>query len=110
MFCCVLEPIFFLAPLLEMLLRSQKREGEERNEFYSELRFGVFSERVCNFSLRSRSIGPSDFFGPRRKVALRGEDYAWAPVLGSFEKLREVGVYPTYFTSCLSVWFMVEYD
>ena len=47
---------------------------------------------MCNFSLRSRPIGQSDFFGPRRKVALRGEDYAWAPVLGSFDKLREVGV------------------
>ena len=47
---------------------------------------------MCNFSLRSRPIGQSDFFGPRRKVALRGEDYAWAPVLGSFDKLCEVGV------------------
>ena len=37
-------------------------------------------------------IGQSDFFGPRRKVALHGENYAWAPVLGSFDKLREVGV------------------
>ena len=52
----------------------------------------IFSERVCNFSLRSRSIGPSDFFGTRKKVALRGEDYTWAPVLRSFDKLREVGV------------------
>ena len=47
---------------------------------------------MCNFSLRSRAIGPSDFFRSRRKVALHGEDYAWALVLGSFEKLREVGV------------------
>ena len=31
-----------------------------------------FRERVCKFSLKSRSIGPSDFFGTRRKVALRG--------------------------------------
>ena len=41
---------------------------------------------------RSRSIGSSDFFEPRRKVALRDEDYVWAPVLRSFDKLREVGV------------------
>ena len=47
---------------------------------------------MCNFSLRSRAIEPSYFFRPRRKVALRGEDYAWAPVFGSFDKLREVGV------------------
>ena len=52
----------------------------------------IFSERVCNFSLRSRAIGPSDFFGARRKVVLRGEDYAWASFLGSFNKICEVGV------------------
>ena len=40
----------------------------------------VFRERRSGFSLRSRAIGPSDFFGPRRKVALRGKDYAWALV------------------------------
>ena len=28
----------------------------------------------------------------RRKVVLRNEGYAWAPVSGSFDKLREVGV------------------
>ena len=60
----------------------------------SELRFEIliFKERGSDFSLRSRAIGPSDFFGPRRKVALRGEDYAWAPVSWSFNKIREVGV------------------
>ena len=50
-----------------------------------------FSERVCNFSLGLRAIGPSDFFGPRNKVVLRIEHYTWAPVSGSFEKLHEVG-------------------
>ena len=33
-------------------------------------------------------------FGTRRKAALRGEAYAWVPDLGSFLKLREVGVSP----------------
>ena len=47
---------------------------------------------MCDFSLRFRAIGLSDFFGAKRKVALCGEDYSWAPVLGSFDKLREVGV------------------
>ena len=42
--------------------------------------FVIFLERVCHFSLRSRAIGPSDFDGARRKVVLRGEDNAWAPV------------------------------
>ena len=36
-------------------------------------------------------IRPSEFFRARRKVVLRGEAYAWASVLGSFVKLREVG-------------------
>ena len=47
---------------------------------------------MCNFSIRSRTIGQSDFFGIRRKVAPLGEEQAWAPVLRSFDKLREVGV------------------
>ena len=53
------------------------------------LKCDIFRERT--FSLGLRPIGSSDFFGTRRKVALRGEDYAWAPVLRSFDKLREVG-------------------
>ena len=55
-------------------------------------RFEGFSERGSAFSLRSLTIGPSDFFGSRKKVALRGEGNTWAPVLGSFDKLHEVGV------------------
>ena len=54
--------------------------------------FSFFRERMTSFSLGFRLIRLSDFFGPRRKVALRGEDYAWAPVWGSFDKIREVGV------------------
>ena len=58
----------------------------------SELRFCYFRERVCNFSLRSRTIEPSDFDRVRRKVVLRGEGNTWAPVSWSFDKLHEVGV------------------
>ena len=59
----------------------------------AELRFcDIFRERRCHFSLRSRAIGRSDFFGPRRKVVLRIEGNTWAPVFWSFDKLREVGV------------------
>ena len=54
--------------------------------------FDIFIERVCHFFLRFWTIGPSDFDGVRRKVVLRGEGNAWAPVLRSFDKLREVGV------------------
>ena len=51
-----------------------------------------FRERESTFSLGFRSIRPSVFDGARRKVVLRSDGYAWAPVLGSFDKLREVGV------------------
>ena len=37
-------------------------------------------------------IGPSEFFGARRKVVLRSEGNAWAPVSGVFDKLHEVVV------------------
>ena len=47
---------------------------------------------MCDFSLRLRAIRPSDSFGAIRKVVLRSEVYARAPVLRSFDKLWEVGV------------------
>ena len=54
--------------------------------------FEGFRERERDFSLKYWAIRPSEVFGPRRKAALRGKAYAWTPVLGVFEKLREVGV------------------
>ena len=54
-------------------------------------------------------IRPSEFFGTRRKVALRDKAYTWAPILGVFDKLREVGVSPYLsFKLCLSVFMMLE--
>ena len=53
---------------------------------------GFFIERVCNFSLGFPAFRPSDFFEPRSKVVIRSEGYTWAPVSGSFNKFREVGV------------------
>ena len=50
--------------------------------------------RESNFSLEIRAIRPSAVFGTKRKAALRGEGFAWVPDLGSFLKLREVGVSP----------------
>ena len=47
---------------------------------------------MCNFSLRSLAIGPSEFFGPRSKVVLCSEGFAWVPVSCSFKKLHEVEV------------------
>ena len=49
-----------------------------------------FRVRECNFSLGLRAIRPSAVVGTRRKVALRGEAYAWVLDLRSLVKLREV--------------------
>ena len=64
----------------------------------------IFRERLLDFSLKYRAIRPSEVFGSRRKAALRVAGYAWAPVLRSFDKIREVGVSPYLgFTLYLSV-------
>ena len=76
--------------IFSLYSKVQKREGGGRN--LEKLRFWVFRERGSDFSLRSRAIGPSDFFGARKEVVLRGEGNAWAPVSWSFNKLHEVGV------------------
>ena len=68
-----------------------------------------FRERISNLSLYFWEIRPSKVFGARRKAALRGEAYAWAPILGVFDKLREVVVFSFLgFTLCLSVFTMFE--
>ena len=56
------------------------------------LGFLSFRERRCAFSLDFWLIRPSDFFGARRKVVLRGKGNTWVPVSWSFDKLYEVGV------------------
>ena len=53
-----------------------------------------FRERRTSFSLEIRAIRPSAVFVTRRRTALRGEGFAWVSDLGSFLKLREVGVSP----------------
>ena len=50
--------------------------------------------RESSFSLEIHAIRPSAVFGARRRTALRREGFAWVPDLGSFLKLREVGVSP----------------
>ena len=56
--------------------------------------FGEVFFRERNFSLEYRVIRPSTVFGTRRRTTLREEGFAWVPDLGSFLKLREVGVSP----------------
>ena len=68
-----------------------------------------FRVRRLDFSLSFRQIRPSEVFGARRKDALRGEAYAWALDLRSYDKIREVGVSPYLgFTICLSTLLMFE--
>ena len=54
----------------------------------------IFSVRRSDFSLEIRMIRPSAVFGTRKRTALRGKGFTWVPDLGSFLKLREVGVFP----------------
>ena len=68
----------------------------------------ISRERNCTFSLDFMSIGPADFFGARRKVVLREECNAWAPVLRSFDKHREVGVSSYLFYTLFKCFVMLE--
>ena len=64
---------------------------------------------MLDFSLESWEIRSSEVVGARRKAALRIEAYTWVPILGVFDKRREVGI-PSYltFTLDLSVFIMFE--
>ena len=61
-----------------------KQEREKR---------GIFREISSTFSLEFPAIGASNLGEPRDKVASHGKGYTWTPILWSFEKLREVGVF-----------------
>ena len=56
-----------------------------------------FRKRRSNFSLDFPAIGPSVSGEAISKVASHNKGYAWAPVLGSFNKLRKVGVFSLFF-------------
>ena len=69
----------------------------------------VFGERGFDLSLEYRAIQPSTDFETRRKAALHGEGFVWVPDLGSFLKIREVGVSPYLgFIPSLSTFSMFE--
>ena len=52
-----------------------------------------FRERSSTFSLDFSAIGPSNPSKTRGKVDPHYKSYTWVPVLWSFDKLREVGVF-----------------
>ena len=61
-----------------------RKEGEKRR---------AFRERSSHLSLDFPMIGPSNSGETRGKVDPHCKSYAWVPVLRSFDKLREVGVF-----------------
>ena len=63
------------------LEREKKKERERRNS----------RVRSSHFSLEFPVIGPSNPGEARGKVDLHCKSYEWAPILWSFNKLREVG-------------------
>ena len=82
-------------------MKRREKRGKPKKEPVAIFSF-EFSERESSFYLEIRAIRPSAVFETRRKAALRGEGFAWVPDLGSFLKLREVGVSPYLgFTLCL---------
>ena len=68
-------------------------EGELEREKERERKEGIFRERGSNFSLEFSAIEPSVFGEAKSKVAPHGKGYAWAPILGSLDKLQKVGVF-----------------
>ena len=71
--------------------REKKEERERRN----------YRERGSTFSLDFPAIGPLNPGETRGKVDPHCKSYVWVPVLWSFDKLQEVGVFCCLVTSCL---------
>ena len=78
------------------LKKGPKKPKRERGKGFFDVvsDFAIFRERISDFSLKYWPIRPSKVLEARRKATLHGEAYAWTPVLGVFNKLREVGVSP----------------
>ena len=74
-------------------LKAKAKRWKQKKGTNSHFCLGGFRERE-HFSLDLRQIRPSAVFGTRRITALRGESFTWVLDLGSFLKLREVGVSP----------------
>ena len=68
----------------ERKMEREKKEERERSDS---------RERNSTFSLNFSAIGPTNSCKARSKVGIRYKGYAWAPVLRSFDELREVGVF-----------------
>ena len=83
--------------------KERKIEREKREE--REMRDS--RERSSTFSLDFSAIDPTNSGETRSKVGLHCKGYTWVPVLGSFDKLQEVGVFSYLVISCLKSHEMV---
>ena len=79
---------FSLVPIFTKWIGREERGGKRANR-KREGKCGIFRVRSSTFSLEFPAIGPASSDEARSKVAPHGKDYAWVPVLGSFDKLRE---------------------
>ena len=68
-------------------------EGERGTNREKRKKERGFLERDSNFSLNFPVIGPSNSGEATRKFGPHCKSYTWVPVLWSFDKLREVGVF-----------------
>ena len=85
--------------------RGKERKIERENREEREMRYS--RERSSTFSLDFPAIGPVNSGEARSKVGLRCKGYRWVLVLGSFDKLRKVGVFSYLVISCLKIHEMV---
>ena len=90
------------------ILLTQLDWGEGKNERREGKKEGVLErERESTFSLDFSVISPSNPGETRGKVDPHYKSYAWVPVLWSFDKLREIGVFSYLVISCLKIHEMV---
>ena len=66
------------------------KEEREREQMEERGKVWDFREKSSTFSLEFLAIESASSEEARSKVAPHGKDYAWVPVLGSFEKLRKM--------------------
>ena len=68
-------------------------EGERGTNREKREKERIFKERNSNFFLNFSVIGPSNSGEARSKIGPHCKSYTWVPLLWSFDKIREVGVF-----------------
>ena len=85
--------------------KKSKKEGKERKEGTKRKEFVERKGRKRRKEEMERKdfpgFGRSTFDSSSTKVGARSEIYVWTPKSWSFDKLQEVGYFPTWFTFSL---------